>query len=221
MRRAWIVRFAAFTLVCGAFVGIWLLRRSERTESRQELSARIAEMETASALREARIQAASEKKLAEAERATRVAKSELRDASNRLEKAYKDIGEMEKQLVDVSRAKNDIEALLAELQAEIDRWRDRGIEIDTPAMAPAIDGVVLGVSDKVNLVLISVGGKDKVKTGVEFTVTREREYVSKLVVDKVEDGWAACREIVESREVAIKEGDSVSTRGIEVPPQLK
>ncbi|MCE9581517.1 MAG: hypothetical protein K8T20_03265, partial [Planctomycetes bacterium] len=70
----------------------------------------------------------------------------------------------------------------------------------------------LGVSDKVNLILISVGGKDKVQVGYKFTVYRGSQYVSKLVVDKVEDGWAACRELTDFRKDAVQQGDNVSTR---------
>jgi len=151
-------------------------------------------------------QNSEEKKLREdAQRVRDTVQAELLAAQDRLEKAYKDIAEMEKQIVDVSRAKNDIEAQLAYLRERVPNIGDLAVE-------PKIDGVVLGVSDKVNLVLISVGTKDKVQIGYKFTVYRGSQYVSKLVVDKVEDGWAACRELTEFRKDAIQQGDSASTR---------
>lgn len=151
-------------------------------------------------------QLAEEKKLREdAQRVRDTVQAELLAANDRLEKAYKDIAEMEKQLVDVSRAKNDIEQQLAYLRERVPNIGDLAVE-------PKIDGVVLGVSDKVNLILISVGGKDKVQVGYKFTVYRGSAYVSKLVVDKVEDGWAACRELTDFRKDAIQQGDNVSTR---------
>ncbi|MEK7467110.1 MAG: hypothetical protein AAB074_06815 [Planctomycetota bacterium] len=146
---------------------------------------------------------ASHESAASARRNSDRQQMELLVANDRLEKAYKDIAEMEKQIVDVSRAKNDLEQQLAELRPR-------------PGMPgplePKIDGVVLGVSEKVNLILISVGGKDKVQVGYKFTVYRGSAYVSKIIVDRVEDGWAACRELTDFRKEAIREGDSVSTR---------
>jgi hypothetical protein len=151
-------------------------------------------------------QLGEEKKLREdAQRVRDTVQAELLAANDRLEKAYKDIAEMEKQLVDVSRAKNDIEQQLAYLRERVPNIGDLAVE-------PKIDGVVLGVSDKVNLILISVGGKDKVQVGYKFTVYRGSQYVSKLVVDKVEDGWAACRELTDFRKDAVQQGDNVSTR---------
>jgi uncharacterized protein YhaN len=169
---------------------------------------------------------ASEERAANASRAWDTVQAELLAENDRLEKAYKDIEEVEKQLVDVSRAKNDIEQQLALIQAELKR---QGIKLDLEkaveylrdgsdgqpgdfAVEPKIDGVVLGVSDKANLVLISVGKKDKVQVGYKFTVYRGSAYVSKLVVDKVEDGWSACRELKDFRKEEIQQGDNVSTR---------
>ncbi|KAF0246654.1 MAG: hypothetical protein FD180_473 [Planctomycetota bacterium] len=142
---------------------------------------------------------------ADAQRVRDTVQAELLVSNDRLEKAYMDLAQMEKQLVDVSRAKNDLEQQLAEL-------RDRGRIPPLFPEEPKIDGVVLGVSDKVNLVLISVGTKDKVQVGWKFTVYRGDTYVSKLVVEKVEDGWAACRELTDFRKDAIQQGDKVSTR---------
>jgi peptidoglycan hydrolase CwlO-like protein len=151
-------------------------------------------------------QLAEEKKLREdAQRVRDTVQAELLASQDRLEKAYKDIAEMEKQIVEISRAKNDVEQQLAYL-------RERVTNIGDLAVEQKVDGIVLGVSDKVNLVLISVGAKDKVQVGYKFTVYRGSNYVSKLVVDKVEDQWSACRELTEFRKDAITQGDSVSTR---------
>ncbi len=99
-------------------------------------------------------QLAEEKKLREdAQRVRDTVQAELLASQDRLEKAYKDISEMEKQIVEVSKSKNDIEQQLAYIRTLVPNIGNLGVE-------PKIDGVVLGVSDKVNLILISVGGKD-------------------------------------------------------------
>jgi septal ring factor EnvC (AmiA/AmiB activator) len=151
-------------------------------------------------------QLSDEKKLREdAQRVRDTVQAELLASQDRLDKAYKDIAEMEKQIVEVSRAKNEIESELAYLRALVPNLNNVPAE-------PKIDGTVLGVSNNVNLVLISVGEKDKVQVGYRFTVYRGSTYVSKLVVDRVDDTWAACRELSEFRKEAIQQGDSVSTR---------
>ncbi len=129
--------------------------------------------------------------------------AQLLVANDRLEKAYRDIAVMEKELVELSR----------KLGAEGETPGGSGPYLGgDPTGVPKIDGVVIGVSDKVNLVLISVGNKDKVQVGYKFTVYRGSEYVSKLVVDKVEGDWAACRELTEFRKSEIQQGDNISTR---------
>lgn len=137
------------------------------------------------------------------------ARKRLAAMDDNLQKAYRDIAEMEKQIVAVSRAKNDIET-------ELDRYRDPLAdrprrEKRKPEDAPAIEGIVLGVSDKVNLVLISVGSKDKVRVGDTFIVHRGARLISKLFVDKVDDQWAACLEMTDSHRDAIQPGDGVTT----------
>lgn len=133
---------------------------------------------------------------------------ELRDelalAYDRLRKAYEDLAEMEKQLIDVCRQKNDLESQLAERRPSPPRH--------DPDETPKIDGFVMAVSDKVNLVLIDVGSDKSVEVGYKFTVYRGDEYVSRLVVDRVESGWSACRELTDFRKREIQQGDNVSTR---------
>lgn len=134
------------------------------------------------------------------------AQAELVATRDRLDKAWRDIAEMEKQIVEVSRAKNEIEKRLALHGGKPPH------PVPPEEETEKIDGIVLGVSDKVNLVLISVGGKDHVKVGDRFTVYRGNTYVTKLVVDKVDDQWAACRELKEFQKETIQQGDSVSTK---------
>jgi hypothetical protein len=129
--------------------------------------------------------------------------AQLLVANDRLEKAYRDIAMMESELVEMSR----------KLESPVETSGGSGLHLGGDLTdEPKIDGVVLGVSDKVNLILISVGTNDTVQVGYKFTVYRGSEYVSKLIVDKVEDTWAACREIVDFRKSEIQQGDNVSTR---------
>ncbi len=144
---------------------------------------------------------ALEERASGAEKVRDALDAELLAAHDRLEKAYKDILEMEAQLVEVSRQKNRLE----------DEYRMPRL----PDRPPVINGVVLGVSNKVNLVLISVGSRERVAVGDSFYVLRGDQYISKLVVDKVEDGWAACKELTDFRKDEIQQGDKVTTHAFD------
>lgn len=77
---------------------------------------------------------------------------------------------------------------------------------------PPIQGKVVGVSNKHNLVVINVGEDDQVKVGFEFTIYRGKEYVAKMVVEKVYPNQAAGRVIEMSQKDKVVVGDSVATR---------
>jgi hypothetical protein len=131
--------------------------------------------------------------------------AKLQAASECLKKAYADIAGMEKQMIDVSRLKNDLEQQQAYLQERSHGMGDLAIE-------PKIDGKVQRISERTGLIRISVGRKDLVQVGYRFTVYRGSSYVSKVVVEKVGESWSECRELTDFRKDVIEKGDSVSTR---------
>lgn len=82
---------------------------------------------------------------------------------------------------------------------------------DVVAMKP-VDGVVQAVDAEMDIVVVSVGSKDGVKVGYEFTVYRGDDYVSKIVIDKVYDNYAAGSTKPNMGKKAIQAGDKVSTQ---------
>ncbi len=54
-----------------------------------------------------------------------------------------------------------------------------------------ITSAVSSVDNELNIVLIRVGRSDGVEPGHRFTVSRGKEYVGRLVIDKVGDNWAS------------------------------
>ncbi|KAF0246653.1 MAG: hypothetical protein FD180_472 [Planctomycetota bacterium] len=86
---------------------------------------------------------------------------------------------------------------------------------------PKLGGVVVGTAAKVNLVLITVSDTEVLKLGQELTVYRGSQFISKLAVNRVEDGWAACRELTEFRQEVIQEGDWTSSKATDQKGKLK
>ena len=79
------------------------------------------------------------------------------------------------------------------------------------AMA-AVTGVVSAASAKDDVYVISVGSKDKVEVGYEFTVFRGNEYVSTIVVDAVYPTYSAGRTKPGMKKSDVRPGDSVTTK---------
>jgi len=74
-----------------------------------------------------------------------------------------------------------------------------------------IHGKVLAVNPDVNLVVLSVGERDGVKTGYQFVVYRGDSYVGKVQVEKVMPDMASARILKDITKADIIGGDNVST----------
>lgn len=74
-----------------------------------------------------------------------------------------------------------------------------------------VRGVVQRASAKDDIYVISVGQKDGVKVGYEFTVSRGGKYVSTIVVDAVYPNHAAARTKTGMKKSDVMDGDSIAT----------
>jgi hypothetical protein len=85
---------------------------------------------------------------------------------------------------------------------------------DLPGGLTPIDvaGRVQAVDNEMDIFVISVGDKDQVKVGHEFTVYRNNEYVSTIVVDQVFPNHASCHTKKGMKKTDVKSGDEVATR---------
>jgi chromosome segregation ATPase len=75
-----------------------------------------------------------------------------------------------------------------------------------------VKGVVQAVDNKNDIYVISVGEKDKVKVGYEFTVYRGSEYVSTIVIDRVFANYASGMTKTGTKKRDVLAGDEVATR---------
>ncbi|MHC4599412.1 MAG: MreC domain-containing protein [Planctomycetota bacterium] len=124
-----------------------------------------------------------------------------------LEDLKVDISNLRQRHVDLAKKKSELEWVLNEVQQRV------GIEVLKGIFAPPkIDGAVVGVSSRVNLVVINVGEEDGVRVGFEFTIYRGSSFVGKLVVEKVYPRQAACRVLLDMTKDKVQQGDRVSTQ---------
>lgn len=75
-----------------------------------------------------------------------------------------------------------------------------------------VKGVVQAVDNKNDIYVISVGSKDKVAVGYEFTVYRGSEYVSTIVIDRVFPNYASGMTKSGTKKRDVQAGDECATR---------
>ena len=85
------------------------------------------------------------------------------------------------------------------------------IHVDTDAIPPKVDGVVLAIGGK-DLLEISLGSDAGVKEGHQMEVYRGTTYLGRVVVVKTEPNRAVARILPEFRKGSIKKDDRVTTR---------
>jgi hypothetical protein len=96
---------------------------------------------------------------------------------------------------------------------EPEKLRDFGIPVEKIVKAepsPPIDGKVVAYDPPTQLALLSVGKRDGVKEGYEFTIYRGDKFVARVKVEKVLDDMCGARVIFKVAD--IKKSDSAATR---------
>lgn len=90
-----------------------------------------------------------------------------------------------------------------------------GLTVDTPLhnRPPRVDGIVTEVSTQNNnFIEISLGSDDGLRTGHELVVFRDKSYLARVVIRKVDSNAAVAEIVRETRRGTIRKGDSVTTR---------
>ncbi|MBI3269510.1 MAG: hypothetical protein HYZ53_10855 [Planctomycetes bacterium] len=138
-----------------------------------------------------------------------VTQAKLLDTENRLAISEKNLADLEVQYI--TRMKD-----LDESKLQLAKLREAGIpvEVISTGMVKHVEGKVLAVSEKMNLMIISAGKDKGVEQGYQFTVFRGGKYVGKVQVQKADKDWSSAAALAtfmkEGEKVQV--GDSVSTR---------
>ncbi len=93
--------------------------------------------------------------------------------------------------------------------------RAHGLTVNTPTTnkPPALDGYVTQVSTKnASLLEISLGSDDGIRVGHELVVFRDKNYLGRIVIRKVDDNRAVAEVIKDTRRGSIRKNDNVTTR---------
>lgn len=98
--------------------------------------------------------------------------------------ATADVKELESELASVNKRAASLLEQNLEFKTTIEEVQKRNPDILKPASGPVdpIRGRILRVEEEVDLVILSVGENDNVKTGMEFIISRGSDYVGKVKV---------------------------------------
>lgn len=99
-----------------------------------------------------------------------------------------------------------------ELSTLLARYKQEKGALSTGIAMKAVKGVVNAVSNKEDIFVLSVGKKDNVEVGYEFTIYRDSEYVSTVVIDKVFDNYSSGRTKPGTKRKDVMAGDEASTQ---------
>ena len=141
----------------------------------------------------------------------------VRVAQNDRDTQFLKVVELTDQLnvaIGIERSLKEKREQLVDQVAQMKRVMDSAgltIHVDTDAIPPKVDGVVLAIGGK-DLLEISLGSDAGVKEGHQMEVYRGTTYLGRVVVVKTEPNRAVARILPEFRKGSIKKDDRVTTR---------
>jgi hypothetical protein len=110
----------------------------------------------------------------------------------------------------LSRETDELRAEKERLQAECSELEQRLVAIS--AQAPPMPKIQTWVAaSQKDFAFLAVGSTDKVERGFQFTITRKKEFVARVVVQAVDERACACRVLVTKEGDRICVGDDAET----------
>jgi predicted nucleic acid-binding Zn-ribbon protein len=123
--------------------------------------------------------------------------------------------DLEKDLSDLGKSNTKTRKELNDTRLVLQALELFGIPVKKIALLappPSIEAVVLAYDEPTRLVVLSVGRKNEVVEGYQFTVWRGSRFVARIQVTEVRPDWSACRVMFEATGEKIQKGDLAATR---------
>lgn len=134
------------------------------------------------------------------------AETARRNAEDALRTAQANIVNLEKSVAESTRTVDSLSTKLATVV------QYTGVDLNTVAAMPQIEGAVLGFDPKLGLVTLNVGSKSGVAPGMTFEIYRAGVYKGQVRVQKALDSMCSALITQPVQGQTIAQGDSASTR---------
>jgi chromosome segregation ATPase len=132
--------------------------------------------------------------------------------SDELARITQDKDTAEKSLAAAAAEQKVLQDQLDAANTTLVRYKSEKGPLSSGLVMQDVKGVVQAVDNKNDIYVISVGSKDKVEVGYEFTVYRGSEYVSTIVIDRVFANYASGMTKTGTKKRDVQAGDEVATR---------
>jgi hypothetical protein len=150
--------------------------------------------------------------LATSEAARKDAEAKGRASADEIARLNQDKDTAEKALAAATAAREQVSKDLEESRVTLERYRREKGPVTGAVNMKDVKGVVQAVDNRVDIYVISVGSKDGVQPGYEFTIYRGNEYVSTIVIDKVFPNYASGTTKPGTKRRDVMAGDEAATR---------
>ncbi len=150
--------------------------------------------------------------LSKSEASRKKAEDDLKAANDQIARLGQDKDTAEKSAAAADAASKVLRDQLDEKVTLLERYKKEKGPLTGGITMKAVNGVVQAARNDVDVNIISVGSKDGVEVGYEFTVYRGSEYVSTIVIDKVFPNYASGSTKPGTKKHDIMPGDECSTR---------
>ncbi|MBN1256325.1 MAG: hypothetical protein JXA52_01320 [Planctomycetes bacterium] len=192
------------------------LREADKQDFTTKLAQAQASLDNAQALLADAEQSktALQTQLSEANQARNTAQRELDFAEKRALEVAADLKEAEAQLQANAERTAEIVEQNLEMRTQLKAYETSVgpiKELATKSPLVPIRGKVIEVEESLNLVMLNVGKKDNVKTGMELVVSRGSEYVSKVKVKEIYADMCSAEIDTGMTEKPIRKGDVAET----------
>ena len=127
----------------------------------------------------------------------------------------------QQQIVSLTKKLNNTQDKLEEKNWTLKRLEEYGVPISTIVLkkekepVKPIDGYVVAVKEGLNLIMLSVGKEDGVKSGYMFTLYRDGDYIGKAKVEEVYNDMCSAlliKKYMNQNNLKVQEGDNASTK---------
>lgn len=150
--------------------------------------------------------------LATSEASRKEGDSKNRAQADEIARLTQDKDTAEKSLAANEASMKSLTDQLDESRTTVERYtKEKGALTGSVSMKD-VKGVVQAVDNKVDIYVISVGSKDLVAPGYEFTIYRGNEYISTIVIDKVFPNYSSGTTKRGTKKRDVQAGDEAATR---------
>lgn len=139
-------------------------------------------------------------------------RDQIRSLQDEVARVTQDKENAEKSLASNEAQMKTISDQLEQNKVTLARYQKEKGSLTAGVTMKDVRGVVQAAKDDLDIYILSVGTKDGVEAGYEFTIYRGNEYISTIVIDKVFPNYSSGMTKSGTKRKPVQAGDEAATR---------